>query len=136
MQAKNQFSVLAAILVALLAGLAIPSPARSQVHTFQGEVLLSVKGYGSVKPGRGFEAHYPPFQCGGPRPQCGGDQLYGHAERVVLTVHDAAGWKFANWHGPCRGDKTKPTCVIQLSRIHIDANGFHVARLRADFVRP
>src|ERR1041385_4965835 len=117
--------------VVVLALLVSVSRARSQPRSLNGGVILKVNGWGSVKPGKGFEAH-DVFTCFGDEP-CAPVTFSAHVRYVTLTATPYEGWKFVSWRASCRGKKTKPKCVIDLSRIHKGSYGEHVAHARATF---
>jgi hypothetical protein len=114
-----------------LAFLVAASGARSQTSSLNGGVILKVAGWGSVKPGKGFESH-DVFQCFGDEP-CSSITFPAHVRRVTLTAIAYEGWKLDGWRAPCRGKKTKPKCVIDLSRVPRNSAGEHFAHVRANF---
>jgi hypothetical protein len=112
---------------ALLAGAATASVSAS---SFRGGVALSIKGWGVVKPGSGFDLHRK-VPCR--NASCSGEALFARLRHVVLTANPYQGWKFFRWHGPCK-TKTKPRCAINLGRMPRDTIGERVARVRATFI--
>jgi hypothetical protein len=114
--------------VALFALLALVA-ASAEASSFKGGVNLSVKGWGTVTPGRGFAVHRS-VPC--TNASCGGEALFARARSVVLTAKPYQGWSFVKWRGPCK-PTTKPKCTINLRRVRANEFGERVANVRAIF---
>jgi hypothetical protein len=112
---------------ASLALVAASASARAEASSFKGGVNLSIKGWGSVMPGRGFAIHRS-VPC--TNALCGGEALFARARNVVLTAKPYQGWSFVRWRGPCK-PTTKPKCTINLRRVHANTDGERVANVRA-----
>lgn len=136
------------VLLALMA-LTTASVGSSRPLTFRSRVGVGMNGWGSVKPGRGFQSHSAVLCRGqGALPGwCGGGRFVANAQQVSLTATPYKGWRFAGWRpasrrtlaagwqrGSCAAGMTKPKCVIDLSRVHPDK--FHQRKvwLRATFI--
>jgi hypothetical protein len=103
--------------------------ASAEASSFKGGVNLSVKGWGTVTPGRGFTVHHP-VPC--INASCGGEALFARSQQVVLTAKPYQGWTFVRWRGPCR-PTTQPKCTVNLRRVHANAFRERVAGVRAMF---
>lgn len=123
-------SVVAGLVVVLLALLVGAASAHARSSSFTGGVNLSVRGWGTVKQGRGFNLH---SSVGCRNVRCTA-ALFARAQHVVLTARPSEGWSFSRWRGPCKGKKTAPKCTIDLRHVHADTFGQRVASVRATFV--
>lgn len=108
---------------------AVGASARAEPSLFRGGVNLSIKGWGTVTPGRGFTIHRS-VPC--TNTLCGEEALFARVPHVVLRARPYQGWRFVRWHGPCK-PRVKPSCLIKLSRIPTDTFGDRVALVRAIF---
>ena len=123
-------SVIASLVVASLALLVAVAGARAQPSSFMGGVNLSIKGWGTVNPGSGWDLHRS-VACR--YASCSGEALFARTPKVVLTAKPYQGWKFRRWRGPCEGVKTLPRCKINLRHLHADPFGQRVALIQAIF---
>jgi hypothetical protein len=117
------------LVAASLALVAASASARAEASSFKGGVNLSIKGWGTVTPGRGFPDHRS-VPC--TNALCGGEALFARAGSVVLTAKAYQGWSFVSWRGPCK-PATKPKCTINLRRVHANNYGERVANVRANY---
>lgn len=119
----------AALVIASLALLGAAS-ARSQSQSLNGYVWVGIKGWGSVRAGRGVLDH-PTVRC--VNASCSADGYALNSRRVVLTEKPYKGWKFAGWYGGCRS-KTKPMCVLDAAHGHKDVFGQRNVHISARFI--
>jgi hypothetical protein len=121
--------IAAGVVVVSLAFLTGAVSAHARGSSFTGGVNLSIKGWGTVKPGRGFALHSSVL-C---RNATCSAALFARAPHVVLTAKPSAGWTFLRWRGPC-ARKTTPKCTVNLRRVHADGFGQRIGVARAMFV--
>jgi hypothetical protein len=95
-----------------------------------GGVNLSIKGWGAVTPGSGFDLHRS-IACR--NASCSGEALFARMSHVVLSAKPYQGWKFFRWRGPCEPTKRLPRCAINLRHLHADRFGQRVAPVQAIF---
>lgn len=121
-------SLAAFVVVGALLALGAAS-ASAHASSFKGGVNLSIKGWGTVTPGRGFAVHrsVPCINA-----SCGGEALFARARHLVLTAKPYQGWAFSRWRGPCK-PTTQPKCTIDLRRVHANTFRERVAGVRAMF---
>lgn len=117
------------ILIVVGASLALVAAGAGAASSFKGGANLSIQGWGTVTPGRGFATHrsVPCINA-----SCAGEALFARARRVVLTAKPYQGWAFARWRGPCK-PTTQPKCTIDLRRVHANTFRERVAAVRAVF---
>lgn len=114
---------------AALALFAASATARAEASSFKGGANLSIKGWGTVTPGRGFAVHRS-VPC--TNASCGGEALFARTRHVALTAKPYQGWRFVRWRGPCK-PTAQPKCAINLRQVHANAFGERVAVVRAIF---
>jgi hypothetical protein len=119
----------AAVLVAALAFLALTAVASSHPRAYNGEVWVGVKGWGSVKLGKGMLEHRT---VGCTRQSCPGVNYLSRGSRAILTEKPYAGWKFTRWRGACSG--TRERCAINLAKVRPNAYGERHVHVNANFV--
>lgn len=117
------------VLVAALALPAVTAAASSQARNYNGEVWIGFKGWGSVKLGKGMLAHRT---VGCTRGACPAVNYLSRGARATLTEKPYDGWKFARWHGACKG--TRPKCTINVARVRPNVYGVRNVRVGATFI--
>ncbi len=119
----------AALVIASLALLGAVANARSEPRSFTGTVWVGIKGWGSVKPGKGVVEHVT-LRC--TAASCSAQIYEVTRSRIVLTAKAYKGWRFTGWHGACQSKK--PTCVINATHAQKDILGERSAHVGAKFV--
>lgn len=119
-----------AVLIATLGILAAATTANSQPeHRYNGEVWVGVKGWGSVKLGKGVVEHRT-LRCTDAR--CTAVNYVTRGRRAVLVERPYEGWKFTHWHGACKSKK--PRCVIDVAHVRPNVYGLRQMHVSATFV--
>jgi hypothetical protein len=119
----------AALLIASLALLGAAVSARSQPQSFNGSVLVGVKGWGDIKATKGAIGH-PTVRC--TNASCPHHNLLLRRPHVVLTEKPYTGWKFTGWRGACKSKRAR--CVLDASHAPKNIFGDHSAHVRATFI--
>jgi hypothetical protein len=115
---------------AALAFVGASAGARSGAAAFMGGANLSIQGWGTVTPGRGFDTHRS-VPC--TNALCTEEALFARGSRVRLIAKPYQGWSFVRWRGPCE-PTTQPKCAINLRQVQADTLGERVALVRAVFI--
>jgi Divergent InlB B-repeat domain len=115
--------VVAGCLAALLGGAA---SAGSGSRKMSRRVFVSINGWGTVKPVKGFIAPHA-VRCT-EMPDCS-RTLFAKQRYVTLTAKPSSGWRFVGWGRACRKYETR-ACTLDRSRFLPGQN----ARVTAKFV--
>jgi hypothetical protein len=118
-----------AVLLLTLVLLATAAAASSRTQAYNGDVSLSVKGWGNVKLGKGVIQHGT-VRCS--RQSCPAVNYLTRGRRVILTETVYKGWKFTHWRGVCKS--RRPRCSIDVAKIRPTASGERHIHLSATFV--
>jgi hypothetical protein len=118
-----------AVLALTLALLAAAAAASSQPQAHNGEVWVGLKGWGSVKLGKGALEHRT-VRC--TRQSCPAVNYLTRGSRVVISETPSEGWKFTHWHGACKGKR--PRCTIDVARVRPNAYGERHVHVSATFI--
>jgi hypothetical protein len=121
--------VVALVLVATLVLLAAAAAASSQQQPHRGELWVAVRGWGSVKLGRGVLGHRT-VRCTNAR--CPAVSYLTRGPRAVIVEKPYQGWKFVGWRGAC--EHKRPRCVAHVARGRPNAFGVRQVHVGATFV--
>lgn len=119
----------AVLVIAALGLLGAAASAHSQPRSFTGTLYVGIKGWGSVKPGKGVAEHVI-LRC--TDASCSAQAYEITRSRIVLTAKAYMGWRFTSWRGACRSKK--PTCVINAKHALKDIYGQRSVHVGAKFV--
>ena len=104
--------VLLVLAVLSVTALSTSSGADSASVRAASGVRVGIRGWGTIKPGKGFTKHRS-IVCR--RGSCPGKFVpTGHAHRVTLRAKAYKGWKFIGWLESCEKVR-RPTCTIHLT---------------------